>query len=419
VPTNRPSVGQGKDTQPLRVAVFQRRLPEFRVPIFSRLAAEPELELTLVLGEAPRGDQASELTCRTLPLRRFDMGVRQFYFQRGLIREARRHDVLVVEGSMRFLSSLVLVASKRLHRARIIWWTSLYEPAVAGIGLPSGVKRVLLAAVLRRAEGIVTYSDAAAALLRTRGGSGAPPVVTAPNVLDTDLLIRAENQWRDSGKLERFIRVHDLHGRSTILFVGRLILSKRVDILLHAVNRVREHRPELRPFLVLVGDGPERRALERLTRDLGLDGLVTFRGEIRDPHRLCPFFLSARVVALPGSGGLAVYQALVHGTPVVATSADGTERDLVRDGETGFLVPANDAVSLADRLIRVLDASARQRLDFSETCRSVARRDFHVDRMIAGLMAAIRPAATEPLSVGEAGQHRARLATRLAAMIRP
>jgi glycosyltransferase involved in cell wall biosynthesis len=118
--------------------------------------------------------------------------------------------------------------------------------------------------------------------------------------------------------------------------VGRLVAWKQVNGLLEALTEV----PEL--GLVVVGDGPERPRLERRARELGVQDRVYFAGRRPKKEALslmaaCDLFvLNSAYEGLPH----VVLEAMALGLPVVATAAGGTP-EVVRDGETGLLVPLN------------------------------------------------------------------------------
>ncbi|MGY6411711.1 MAG: glycosyltransferase family 4 protein [Alkalilacustris sp.] len=138
-----------------------------------------------------------------------------------------------------------------------------------------------------------------------------------------------------------------------VLFVGRLAAVKGVPLLLEAFARVRATNPEAR--LTLVGDGPDRTKLEGRAAGLGLTDAVRFTGYL-DQDKVAAALAEADMLVLPSfSEGLPVVlmEALASRIPVIATQVAGVA-ELVRDGETGLLVPAGDVDSLADGLDRLL-----------------------------------------------------------------
>lgn len=125
--------------------------------------------------------------------------------------------------------------------------------------------------------------------------------------------------------------------------IGRLSPEKGQDLFLEAFAALRSRDP--RPIAVLVGEGPEREALDRLAADLGVAPWVRFAGFQREVGR---FFRAADVVVLPSrSEGLpnAILEAHLLERPVVAFDVGGV-RELIRDRDTGWLVAAGDVDGL-------------------------------------------------------------------------
>jgi glycosyltransferase involved in cell wall biosynthesis len=135
-----------------------------------------------------------------------------------------------------------------------------------------------------------------------------------------------------------------------ILYVGRLSPEKGVDLLVHAFYHLRARRPDAR--LRIIGDGPERPALEGLIKALDLCDAVELLGHVLDAH---PFYADARVLCLPSrSEGMpnVVLEAIVSGVPVVATAV-GDVAELV-SVDVGQVVRPDDVPALTDALEREL-----------------------------------------------------------------
>jgi len=144
--------------------------------------------------------------------------------------------------------------------------------------------------------------------------------------------------------------------------VARLSKEKGLRYLLEAFAMVAGRYPQAR--LVLAGDGPERRRLERLSARLGVAERVRFLGEV--PHEQVPAVLQGfDVFAMPSTYegfGVAALEAEAMEVPVVASNVHGIP-DVVVDGETGLLVPPRDRQALASALERLLsDSDLRRRL---------------------------------------------------------
>ena len=139
----------------------------------------------------------------------------------------------------------------------------------------------------------------------------------------------------------------------TIVHLGRLRKYKSVDIAIRAMTYVKHEMPDAR--LVIIGDGPYRRELERLSSRLGVDGVVEFKGYM-DKERLVEFLNRSHLLINPSpkeGWGLTVVEANACGVPVVASNRPGL-KDSVVDGETGFLVPYGDVKAFAEKSLMIL-----------------------------------------------------------------
>ncbi len=162
-----------------------------------------------------------------------------------------------------------------------------------------------------------------------------------------------------------------------ILSVGRLHAVKGFDHLVTALARVRER--DLDFECGLVGDGPEREALEARIRDLGLEEHLHLAGAV-GPEAMPPVYAGADVFVLPSlSEGLPVVlmEAMACGLPVVATHITGVP-ELVEDGVSGLLVPPAEPDALADALVRLLsDPETRRKM--GRAGRRRVERSFNVE----------------------------------------
>jgi glycosyltransferase involved in cell wall biosynthesis len=172
--------------------------------------------------------------------------------------------------------------------------------------------------------------------------------------------------------------------RSDILFAGRLLAHKNVDVLLRAVALMTEGCPHLR--CRIVGEGPERLRLEALSSELGLADQVVFH-DFLPGTEIYGVMKSATVFALPSireGFGAVVLEANCCGLPVVTVDhPDNAARHLITEGETGFLTDVTaaglaKALSVAIVAARLLDPKGSQQRtgylrDWSEVAAAVLR----------------------------------------------
>ncbi len=136
--------------------------------------------------------------------------------------------------------------------------------------------------------------------------------------------------------------------------VGRLVHIKGHRYFIAAAAQVAHRIPEAR--FVIIGDGPEREALERQVRQDGLGERVFFLGWRRDLQRLYPDLDVVVLSSLHEGTPVAIIEAMAAGRSVVATRVGGVP-DVIQDGVTGLLVPPKDPAALADAVVRLLHSS--------------------------------------------------------------
>lgn len=176
-----------------------------------------------------------------------------------------------------------------------------------------------------------------------------------------------------------------------LLFVGRLVERKGVTVLLQALARLPAEAPPL--VAHIVGDGPLAGPLRAQARELGLGERVRFHGfvpasDLAARYADCDAFVLPAIVDSKGDTeglGVVLIEALAHGKPAIASAAGGIV-DVVKNEETGLLVPPGDADALAAAILRLCsDAGLSRRLGLAG--QELVRREFSwpviTDRLVS------------------------------------
>jgi len=208
--------------------------------------------------------------------------------------------------------------------------------------------RPVLRALVRRSDAVTAISSYTAAALRDLVPSADPVLI--PFGATVEVVEQTPPRPAATGR------------PFTVLFVGRLVERKGVSVLLDAIQRL---RPQRDVRLEIVGDGPLRHGLERHAAELDLGEAVRFRGLVDDEQLArryveCDAFVLPAVIDSKGDTeglGVVLLEALAHGRPVIASAVGGIT-DIVRDSETGLLVPAGEADALAAAIQRLVDSPA-------------------------------------------------------------
>jgi len=169
---------------------------------------------------------------------------------------------------------------------------------------------------------------------------------------------------------------------------GRLVPRKGRDVFLEAARLVLDRGCDAE--FVLAGRGPELKRLLRRARELKLRSRLTVRTEGVGAGRVMPALDIFVEPSLQEGLGLATLEAMAWGLPVVASAVGGL-LGVVREGETGYLVPPRDPEAIADRIVS-LASDARLRREMGQAGRALVESEFTVRRMVDLTEAAYRRA---------------------------
>ena len=316
----------------LRLAILQRVCTGYRIGLFCEISNVPGLKVRLFLGEdIPNTKSRSISDFRgldnvKLPTRMIRIGRRVLPWHRGLIKalEEFQPDVIISEGDSNFLSYMQAMWYRRSHpNVALIHWGGgglPGEPVRAG-GLLSRSKYF----VQKRFDAFIVYSSFCKEWLIEMGH---PPgkISVAANVGETRVHLKKATEMKATPS-----QVRDelgLPDRFTVLYAGTLDANKRPDVMLDLAKTT---DPELYNY-VLLGSGPMLEPLRARAEAEGLSN-VYLPGHVSD--ELSMYYRASDVVLIPGRGGIVISEAMAWSLPVIVHDADGTEYDLIQDGETG------------------------------------------------------------------------------------
>lgn len=345
----------------IRISVITPQPTPYRDPFWNTVAEQPGVELDVFYCYAKGEDRPWEIDwpfrfrAEVLPGRAW-LGQHNGYWNPSILKRLRatRYDAIILGG----YNHLTMLAAAWYAKRHKIPYFVMCE-SFHGLTRPryrSFIKRPLVRWIVSNASGILPTGKLAREYLVSYGGRD-DRCVCVPNSPDLDWFREQSAQlWPQRETIRRELGLSE---RPTIIFVGRLIYKKGVDLLLEAVAKV-FHRTAC--DLIIAGDGPERRQLEELSRRLDIHQWVKFVG-FRQPMELPRWYCAADLFVLPARSepfGVVVMEALACGLPVVVTSLVGCYPDVINNDRVGRVVPPRDPASLADALLAFLrDLPAR------------------------------------------------------------
>jgi glycosyltransferase involved in cell wall biosynthesis len=330
------------------IALVTNYLPPYRVPLYVRLAERHEIEV-LCFGAGDRyipewfRDLDSQLEQAPFPARRL-RGPRE------ALTLGRRFDTLIAP----FAGGAILpatYASARLHGRPFVLWASVWawpRSLTHALTLP------LTRRIYRDADAVIVYGEHVRRFVsRARGNTEG--VFIAPQSVEPELFGRAVSE----AEVNAFRARHKLPPGPCVLFAGRLVPEKGAAVLLDAWRHV-----SAPATLVLVGDGPLADSVAATPGARLLGPLA--REELPVAYALAELTVvpSIPTARFREPWALVCNEAMHQACPVIATTAVGAVAGgLVRDGDTGVVVPPGDPAALAAAIDLLLgDPGLRARL---------------------------------------------------------
>ena len=359
-----------------RLAVQQRVLPHYRAPFFDLLAESCEQGMSLFAGQ-PRAVEAIK-TAESLQIarliraqnRHLFSGPLYFCYQDGMLDWLKfcDPDALVLEANPRYLATPSAIKWMRARNRPVIGW-GLGAPIRSGV--LAGLRQKNWMRFLGQFDALIAYSQRGA---NDYVALGIPQekVFVAHNAVSAPPLSppQAGGKPRRGGG-----------ARPTVIFVGRLQARKHIDHLLHACAAL---PTELAPNLLIVGDGPELGTLKNLAAEVYPQ--AEFTGA-KHGAELSSLWERADLFVLPGTGGLAIQEAMAYALPVIVAKGDGTQDDLVR-AENGWQIADNDLDALKETLASALSDLPRLREMGLEGLR-IVRDEVNIEKMVAAFVRAL------------------------------
>jgi glycosyltransferase involved in cell wall biosynthesis len=383
-----------------RIAILhQGCVPNYREPFFRRIGAIAARDYVVFYGDPEPGSGvvaakppyvfASEFVRN----RFFRVFGRRLVYQPVFLRIAfGGYDALVVGHELKYVANLALLLWFRMLGKPVLFWgfgtgQDFWDENRGPFG--KAFTRLVNAAknaLLRLASGYLAYTESGA-VAAACAGLPQDRIAVLNNTIDLGAEIAGHDraQRLDRAELRRGFGIAP--DAVVFTFVGRLLTGKRVEELIRAVRALRGEGANIET--VIVGDGPERKALEAEAKG---EGGCHFLGAVHDVGGIARIYRASDALVIPGYVGLAVNRGLAHGMPVItiASKLHSPEIDYVVNGRNGLVLPPGGG--LRDGLRRfAADPDLRARLSAA----ALASRDqLDLGRMVDAFDSAVAASLT-------------------------
>jgi glycosyltransferase involved in cell wall biosynthesis len=323
----------------------------------------------LIVSLTRLGPMGLEARSAGIPIRSLEMR-RGFPDPRGLARLVR----IVRTWRPNVLHSHMLHANLMARVVRLLAPVPALVSTVHSINEGGSLQRASYRWTNRLADHMTIVSEAAADRFITRGVIPKQLLTVVPNGVDTDHFRQVPDGSRQSIRQSL-----GLDREFVWLAVGRFETAKDYPNMLRGFATVRKAQP--RAVLLLAGRGSLQEETETLARELGLGDGVRFLGVRQDVAELMSaadgYVMSSAWEGMP----IVLLEAAAAGLPIVATRVGGNA-EVVRDNESGFLVPPRDPGALAAAMLRLIALPDAQRRPMGERGCEHVRASYGLSRVV-------------------------------------
>lgn len=289
-----------------------------------------------------------------------------FVYQFGVIKHIwkNKYDVLIAEYNPRILSNVLLAMKIRPKKTKLILW---------GHGLGKKYKSNYFATRLRlklanMANALILYSKEGANIFKNYG-------------YPEDRIFIAQNTI-DATEILKKSKTYDFKKRFRILYTGRLIASKKLYILIKAFAlAIANIDQTIR--LTIIGDGPEKNNLLKLSQNLGLENRIDFLGRVYDVETLANYYNTTLISVSPGYIGLQAIQSIAFGVPVAVARDEkhSPEISALDDGVNSIYFPSDDIRTLSEIIIKS-SRDYKTMISMSNAAKLIASKCYDQSNMI-------------------------------------
>jgi glycosyltransferase involved in cell wall biosynthesis len=364
----------------IRVLFIQRFMLHYRVNLIARIANMPDINLLFIHGRGIKNSKfvnyEGQVNFKHKQLTTFiwTSNRKKLVFFPTLIYHLikQKPDVIVTEGESNMLNNTVIYFYSFFSKVKLIWW---------GLGLIPGhteslyqkLYKPIMNKFLLKTTYMIGYSNYSKEYYSNFVSKD--KILVAHNCLDNNKIDNEISEFKDSVKTVK--NIFNLHDKFVIIFVGGFQKSKRVDNLIRAYDIIKKKYSKT--ALLIVGESKEKQMLLNLIDELGIKDIHFVGKQIEE---ISKYFLSADLFVLPGLGGLSIYHAMVHSLPVISASADGTERDLIRNGYNGFILKTYNIDELVNKIKMFLE-NKKLSTEMGMNSRKIVDKDINIQKMVS------------------------------------
>lgn len=376
-------------TKTIKVAISQRIIPHYRVPVFRLLGSFENIDLTVFYGAGFKsGSQVNSNNISGFNHKKL-FTINLSYSGIYKSKQLRvwhpslffhliygNFDVVIVEPSTNFYNDLFAFAYCKIFRKKFIWYESGSVPKDQR---PLFRKLIdpIISIFIRKSDAFITYNSFADNSLIRDFKIPINKIFRAQNTLDISSIEQEIPFYSQHvEKLKTDLNIKDCF---VALYIGGIEKRKKIELLIKAVTQVNN---KIKCKVLIVGDGPDQNEIINSLSDEEKN-ITVFAGKHINDSTL--YILASDVVILPSSGGLSVLQAFACSKPFIGSEdiEHGGIKDYVDHGKNGYLFEEDNQSELAN-YINILASSSELYQSFSNNAKTKSK-SLTIQNMVSGI----------------------------------
>lgn len=342
--------------QKTKVVLITEIISPYRIPVFNEIAKNPEIDLTVFFLAETEPDRSWRVEKEKIRFRYEVLpGIRiplrgrfPVFFNPGIVSRLKVNDPdVVISGGYHHPSCLLALSYARRHGKQFLLWCESHAESIREKYFPFNLYRNRF---IRACDGFIVPGRKSLDFIQSFGINGRKGWI-APNAVDNNFFsneVQASREKAEANKKKRGFP------SKIILYVGRLVDSKGIPVLLKAFQAISNRWNDV--GLVLVGEGRDKKKYMGFCKQHRLEN-VFFEG-FKQQEELFFYYGLADLFVLPSlreEWGLVLNEAAASGLPLISTDVTGGAYDLIDEGKNGFRVPAGDVDLLQQRILTILN----------------------------------------------------------------
>ena len=368
-----------------KVVFIQEIVPSYRIPFFTKVSKSENIDFWVISSEGGSEEgfeiispEKTEFRWVILKKRSIQLFSKQIIILSNLIRKILviKPDIIITTGNKSVIQNNLLIFLKKL-----IGYKLFYHQHACFYGSASKLFRFLEHIytkyyLTKYLDGLILYTEYEKERM-VKKGFNSKKLFFLDNTIDVESISKIRENI-DQQFIDKTLDYYQIKKSPSIVFIGRLIPGKKIEILFNYFEKVKKIMPQIQ--LIIIGDGP---LFNRLRKNIikNTENII-LTGKLYDESKIAAIMTVCRFIFLPEYSGLSINHAFAYGKPFITLESKehGPEIDYIKNDINGFILNEQNINHNIELMLRLLH-DERYFNNISRNCIETAR-NLTMDKMV-------------------------------------